>query len=89
MSARARQQQTPEQFRARFTNTRGITVRSIESARVQGTSGSMTVRTQTLNATPQGDQLACSRVEWALVQEPQGWRRDVVSGSGNEQGERC
>jgi serine/threonine protein kinase/tetratricopeptide (TPR) repeat protein len=89
LSARARQQQTLERFRARFTNTRGISVRSIENTRIQGSAGTLTVRTQTLNATPQGDQVACSRVEWALVLESGGWRRDVVSGSGNEQDERC
>jgi tetratricopeptide (TPR) repeat protein len=89
LSTPARQQQTLEQFQARFVNTRGISVRSIDGTSIQGASGSMNVHTRTVNATPQGDIPACSRVAWVLVREAGGWRRDVVSGSGNELPESC
>lgn len=89
LSVAARQQQTLNQFAGRFVNTRRIALRTAEGARIQGDRGILIAHTYTETSTAQGLVRSCSQVGWELVREPQGWRRDVVSGSGNEQGERC
>jgi hypothetical protein len=89
LSVAARQQQTLDQFAGRFVNTRRIALRTAEGARVQGDRGFLIAHTYTETATAQGLVRSCSQVEWDLVRELRGWRRDIVSGSGNEQGERC
>jgi tetratricopeptide (TPR) repeat protein len=89
LSAAARQQQTLTQFAGRFANTQRIALRTTEGARIQGSRGFLIAHTYTETSTAQGLVRSCSQVSWELVREAQGWRRDIVSGSGNEQGERC
>jgi hypothetical protein len=87
LSPQAQQAQPLSEFRRRLAPTSTFAVRSIEPPTIQGTTARARVHTQTTAA--QGSSVGCSFIDWSLVLLDSTWRRNVISGSGNEGAESC
>ena len=79
LSRAAREQTRLDEFARPFESVISIAVRSVDGVTVEGTTASLVAHVATTSKGEPPGMGACSRVDWALVFEDGGWKRENAS----------